>query len=94
MSNLTDKQLSIVEGLNKAFPDGEVTRSELMEWAQRCGLSKYAPSFVWKNENKVIRGVFRIPSITEENAVAALATHSSAVMETETEKNPEISNVI
>ena len=39
MSNLTDKQLSIVEGLNKAFPDGEVTRSELMEWAQRSNFA-------------------------------------------------------
>ena len=90
MSNLTEKQLSIVEGLKRDFPDGEVTRNDLMDWAKRCGLSKYAPSFIWKNEYKIRRGVFRIPS--QNDAVAALATNPITVMKTE--ESPAISNVV
>ena len=60
MSNLTEKQLSIVEGLKRDFPDGEVTRKDLMDWAKRCGLSKYAPSFIWNNEHKI--KLFRVGS--------------------------------
>ena len=63
MSNLTDKRTEIVKGLEKVFPDREVTMKQLMEWAEGEGLSKYAPSFIWKSENKVRRGVFRIPEI-------------------------------
>ena len=63
MSNLTDKRTEIVEKLEKVFPDREVTMKQLMEWAENEGLSKYAPAFIWEAENKVRRGVFRIPEI-------------------------------
>ena len=51
MSNLTDKRTEIVEKLEKVFPDREVTMKQLMEWAEGEGLSKYAPSFIWKSVN-------------------------------------------
>jgi len=73
MSNLTDKRTEIVKGLEKVFPDREVTMKQLMEWAEKEGLSKYAPSFIWKGENKVRRGVFRIPEIGANVADAKVA---------------------
>jgi len=101
MSNLTDKRTEIVKGLEKVFPDREVTMKQLMEWAEREGLSKYAPSFIWKSENKVRRGVFRIPEIngnvatdakvafvpmaTEEKKEVALATNVIEFPKNETE---------
>ena len=44
MSNLSEKQTEIVKGLEKDFPDREVTMKQLMEWAEKEDLSKYAPS--------------------------------------------------
>ena len=101
MSNLTDKRTEIVKGLEKVFPDREVTMKQLMEWAEGEGLSKYAPSFIWKSENKVRRGVFRIPEIganvatdakvafvpmaTEEKKEVALATNVIEFPKNETE---------
>ncbi len=101
MSNLTDKRTEIVKGLEKVFPDREVTMKQLMEWAESEGLSKYAPSFIWKSENKVRRGVFRIPEIngnvatdakvafvpmaTEEKKEVALATNVIEFPKNETE---------
>ena len=73
MSNLTEKRTEIVRGLEKVFPDREVTMKQLMEWAEGEGLSKYAPSFIWKSENKVRRGVFRIPEINGNVADAKVA---------------------
>ncbi len=63
MSNLNEKRTEIVESLDKVFPDREVTMKQLMEWAEKEGLSKYAPAFIWEAENKVRRGVYRIPEI-------------------------------
>jgi len=101
MSNLTDKRTEIVKGLEKVFPDREVTMKQLMEWAESEGLSKYAPSFIWEAENKVRRGVFRIPEIngnvatdakvafvpmaTEEKKEVALATNVIEFPKNETE---------
>jgi MoxR-like ATPase len=73
MSNLNEKQTEIVRGLEKGFPDREVTMKQLMEWAEGEGLSKYAPSFIWKSGNKVRRGVFRIPEIGANVADAKVA---------------------
>jgi MoxR-like ATPase len=101
MSNLTEKRTEIVRGLEKVFPDREVTMKQLMEWAEGEGLSKYAPSFIWKSENKVRRGVFRIPEIngnvatdakvafvpmaTEEKKEVSLATNVIEFPKNETE---------
>ena len=67
MSNLNEKRTEIVESLEKVFPDREVTMKQLMEWAEGEGLSKYAPAFIWEAENKVRRGVYRIPEINGAN---------------------------
>ena len=83
MSNLTDKRTEIVKGLEKVFPDREVTMKQLMEWAEKEGLSKYAPSFIWKGENKVRRGVFRIPEINGNVADAEVAFVPMATEEKE-----------
>jgi MoxR-like ATPase len=93
MSNLTEKRTEIVRGLEKVFPDREVTMKQLMEWAEGEGLSKYAPSFIWKSENKVRRGVFRIPEI---NGNVATDTKVAFVpMATEEEKEVSLAtNVI
>ncbi len=101
MSNLTEKRTEIVKGLEKVFPDREVTMKQLMEWAESEGLSKYAPSFIWEAENKVRRGVYRIPEIngnvatdakvafvpmaTEEKKEVALATNVIEFPKNETE---------
>ena len=81
MSNLTDKRTEIVKGLEKVFPDREVTMKQLMEWAEGEGLSKYAPSFIWKSENKVRRGVFRIPEINGNVATDAKVAFVPMAME-------------
>ena len=101
MSNLTEKRTEIVRDLEKVFPDREVTMKQLMEWAEGEGLSKYAPSFIWEAENKVRRGVYRIPEIngnvatdakvafvpmaTEEKKEVALATNVIEFPKNETE---------
>ena len=85
MSNLTDKRTEIVKGLEKVFPDREVTMKQLMEWAEGEGLSKYAPSFIWKSENKVRRGVFRIPEINGNVATDAKVAFVPMVTEEEKE---------
>ena len=59
------KRVEIVNKLLVDFPAGTATQSELMEWAERNGYSKYAPSFVWKKEYRVDRGLFKIPNETE-----------------------------
>ena len=61
------KRVEIVNKLLVDFPAGTATQSELMEWAERNGYSKYAPSFVWKKEYRVGRGIFKIPNETEIN---------------------------
>ena len=92
MSNLNEKRTEIVESLEKVFPDREVTMKQLMEWAEKEGLSKYAPSFIWKGENKVRRGVFRIPEIGVNVADAKVAF---VPMATEEEKEVSLAtNVI
>jgi len=83
MSNLTDKRTEIVKGLEKVFPDREVTMKQLMEWAEGEGLSKYAPSFIWEAENKVRRGVYRIPEINGNVADAKVAFVPMATEEKE-----------
>jgi len=66
--------------------------NQLMEWAEKEGLSKYAPSFIWKGENKVRRGVFRIPEIGVNVADAKVAF---VPMATEEEKEVSLAtNVI
>ena len=92
MSNLTDKRTEIVKGLEKVFPDREVTMKQLMEWAEGEGLSKYAPSFIWKSENKVRRGVFRIPEIGAN--VATDAKVAFVPMATEEKEVALATNVI
>ena len=63
---MSTKQIEIVNQLSSVFTNGEVTRPELMDWALKSGLSKYAPSFIWSGSKyRVGRGVFRIPSIDE-----------------------------
>ena len=69
----TEKRQQIIQGLLRDFPDGEASRQELMDWAINCGLSKYAPSFVWSSENSVRRGVFRIPTLDENGNLVTLA---------------------
>ena len=92
MSNLSEKRTEIVKGLEKVFPDREVTMKQLMEWAEKEGLSKYAPSFIWKSGNKVRRGVFRIPEIGANVADAKVAF---VPMATEEEKEVSLAtNVI
>ena len=78
MSNLSEKQTEIVKGLEKGFPDREVTMKQLMEWAENEGLSKYAPSFIWKSGNKVRRGVFRIPEIGANGANDVIFTNRNS----------------
>ena len=92
MSNLTEKRTEIVRGLEKVFPDREVTMKQLMEWAEGEGLSKYAPSFIWKSENKVRRGVFRIPEINGN--VATDAKVAFVPMATEEKEVALATNVI
>jgi hypothetical protein len=62
---MSTKRVEIVNKLLVDFPAGTATQSELMEWAERNGYSKYAPSFVWKKEYRVGRGLFKIPNETE-----------------------------
>jgi len=83
MSNLNEKRTEIVESLEKVFPDREVTMKQLMEWAEKEGLSKYAPAFIWEAENKVRRGVYRIPEISANVADAKVAFVPMATEEKE-----------
>jgi len=62
---MSAKRIEIANKLLVDFPSGRATQSELMEWAVANGYSKYAPSFVWKPEYRVDRGIFRIPTETE-----------------------------
>lgn len=92
----TEKRQQIIQGLLRDFPDGEASRQELMDWATNCGLSKYAPSFVWQSENSVRRGVFRIPTLDESGNLVTLARPmpKTPVVETPMVESPNISNVI
>ena len=92
----TEKRQQIIQGLLRDFPDGEASRQELMDWATNCGLSKYAPSFVWTPENSVRRGVFRIPTLDENGNLVTLARPmpKAPVVETPMAESPNISNVI
>ena len=92
----TEKRQQIIQGLLRDFPDGEASRRELMDWAINCGLSKYAPSFVWTPENSVRRGVFRIPTLDENGNLVTLARPmpKAPVVETPMVESPNISNVI
>ena len=92
----TEKRQQIIQGLLRDFPDGEASRQELMDWATNCGLSKYAPSFVWQSENSVRRGVFRIPTLDENGDLVTLARPmpKAPVVETPMVESPNISNVI
>ena len=92
----TEKRQQIIQGLLRDFPDGEASRQELMDWATNCGLSKYAPSFVWQSENSVRRGVFRIPTLDESGNLVTLARSmpKAPVVETPMVESPNISNVI
>ena len=92
----TEKRQQIIQGLLRDFPDGEASRRELMDWAINCGLSKYAPSFVWSSENSVRRGIFRIPTLDESGNLVTLARPmpKAPVVETPMVESPNISNVI
>ena len=92
----TEKRQQIIQGLLRDFPDGEASRQELMDWATNCGLSKYAPSFVWQSENSVRRGVFRIPTLDENGNLVTLARPmpKAPVVETPMVESPMVSNVI
>ena len=92
----TEKRQQIIQGLLRDFPDGEASRQELMDWATNCGLSKYAPSFVWQSENSVRRGIFRIPTLDENGNLVTLARPmpKAPVVETPMVESPNISNVI
>ena len=92
----TEKRQQIIQGLLRDFPDGEASRRELMDWAINCGLSKYAPSFVWSSENSVRRGVFRIPTLDESGNLVTLARPmpKAPVVETPMVESPMVSNVI
>ena len=92
----TEKRQQIIQGLLRDFPDGEASRQELMDWATNCGLSKYAPSFVWQSENSVRRGVFRIPTLDDNGNLVTLARPmpKAPVVETPMVESPMVSNVI
>ena len=92
----TEKRQQIIQGLLRDFPDGEASRRELMDWAINCGLSKYAPSFVWSSENSVRRGVLRIPTLDESGNLVTLARPmpKAPVVETPMVESPMVSNVI
>tara|TARA_R100000234_G_scaffold51740_1_gene30986 strand:+ start:280 stop:1473 length:1194 start_codon:yes stop_codon:yes gene_type:complete len=92
----TEKRQQIIQGLLRDFPDGEASRRELMDWAINCGLSKYAPSFVWSSENSVRRGIFRIPTLDENGNLVTLARPmpKAPVVETPMVESPMVSNVI
>ncbi len=92
----TEKRQQIIQGLLRDFPDGEASRQELMDWATNCGLSKYAPSFVWSSENSVRRGVFRIPTLDENGNLVTLARPmpKAPVVEIPMTESPNVSNVI
>ena len=62
---MSAKRVEIVNKLLVDFPTGTATQTELMDWAVENGYSKYAPSFVWKKEYRVDRGLFKIPNETE-----------------------------
>ena len=92
----TEKRQQIIQGLLRDFPDGEASRQELMDWATNCGLSKYAPSFVWQSENSVRRGIFRIPTLDENGDLVTLAKPmpKAPVVEIPMTESPNVSNVI
>ena len=92
----TEKRQQINQGLLRDFPDGEASRQELMDWATNCGLSKYAPSFVWQSENSVRRGGFRIPTLDENGNLVTLAKPmpKAPVVEIPMTESPNVSNVI
>jgi len=62
---MSTKRIEIANKLVADFPTGEARIPELKEWAVKNGYSEYAASFVWKRENRVARGLFKIPSETE-----------------------------
>jgi len=92
----TEKRQQIIQGLLRDFPDGEASRQELMDWATNCGLSKYAPSFVWTSENSVRRGIFRIPTLDEGGNLVTLAKPmpKAPVVKIPVSETPNVSNVI
>jgi len=94
MSKVTEKRQQIIESLLRDFPDGEASRKQLMEWAAKCGLSKYAPSFIWGSENSVRRGIFRIPTISETGELVTYSKPMVKPVETVSTEAPRISNVI
>ena len=74
------KQIEIANKLVADFPTREARIPELKEWALNNGYNEYAAAFVWKKENRVDRGLFRIPSETDETPnvpVEVLATETA-----------------
>jgi hypothetical protein len=59
------KRIEIANKLIADFPTGEARIPELKEWSVKNGYSSHAASFVWKRENRVARGLFKIPTETE-----------------------------
>jgi len=62
---MSAKRIEIANKLVADFPTGEARIPELKEWSVKNGYSEYAASFVWNRENRVARGLFKIPSETE-----------------------------
>ena len=96
---MSTKQIEIVNQLSSVFTNGEVTRPELMDWALKSGLSKYAPSFIWSGSKyRVGRGVFRIPSIDElGNSSTPCDTHQitpEVLVEKATEVSVPVTNLM
>jgi len=72
---MSAKQIEIVNKLSSDFSEGQASRPELMEWAEKNGYSKYAPSFIWQKPYRVGRGMFRIPSESELGSVKSCISH-------------------
>jgi MoxR-like ATPase len=62
---MSAKRIEIANKLVADFPTGEARIPELKEWSVKNGYSSHAASFVWKRENRVARGLFKIPNETE-----------------------------
>ena len=87
---MSAKQIEIVNKLSSDFPQGQATRPELMEWAEKNGMSKYAPGFIWQKPYRVGRGMFRIPSESELSTSKSCISHKISP-EVLTDKAAEVS---
>jgi|TARA_B110000285_G_scaffold45708_1_gene51097 hypothetical protein len=81
---MSQKRIQISQNLITDFPTGEARIPELKDWAVKNGYSAYAASFVWKPENRVARGLFKIPTGTETEIKTGTQDIPVEVLATET----------